>query len=328
MPTNVPPKSLVPLFIVEILKSDSSEQHPLMQVDIIAILHERYNLSVERKTIARDLHNLLEAGYNIKKAKKGYYLENDCAFSDGELRLLIDSVLFSRHINPTHAQELINKISHLGNVDFECYINKIIPTKSLTRDLSSSLFYNIELLTEAIDNRYAVSFIYNAYDTDLKLHPLWNEKIIVVPQQLVVANNHYYLVASYINTDRLVNFRIEKISEIAVLETKVNNLANFSLSADELDSYLLARPYMYVGNAESIVIQIDNIAIDDFIDNFGIDFEMLEHKTHSVAISLTANVSDVIDWACKNAYFSEILDPPSAREAMQLTAETLKNKYI
>lgn len=108
------PKKLIIMNILDILKRYTDENHRLSQKEIQNILEREYDMTVERKAVKRNLMNLIEFGYNINysesvrifKDKDGkeqenvilsyFYLERE--FTDSELRLLIDSVLFSNHI--------------------------------------------------------------------------------------------------------------------------------------------------------------------------------------------------------------------------------------
>ena len=108
------------LNILDILKKYTDEVHRLSQKDIIIILENEYQMKADRKSIKRNLENLKEYGYNIECSEKtrinnrgeeeiittDYYLDRD--FTDSELRLLIDSVLFSKQIPYNHFYVLNN----------------------------------------------------------------------------------------------------------------------------------------------------------------------------------------------------------------------------
>ena len=99
--------------ILDILKRYTDENHRLSQKEIQDILANEYEMKADRKAIKRNLMNLIEFGYDINysesvrifKDKDGeefenvilsdFYLERE--FTDSELRLLIDSVLFSKN---------------------------------------------------------------------------------------------------------------------------------------------------------------------------------------------------------------------------------------
>ena len=111
----IQPKKMLILNILEILRKYTDEDHRLSQKEIVDILRTEYTMIVDRKAIKRNIMNLIDFGYDIEysesvrmvpNAKTGeleesyilsdFYLVRD--FTAGELRLLIDSLLFSKHI--------------------------------------------------------------------------------------------------------------------------------------------------------------------------------------------------------------------------------------
>ena len=108
------PKKLALIYILNILKSDTDCDHPMYQEELCEALAARHGVLLERKAIGRNLALLREAGYDIVSTARGYYL-GDRDFEPGELRLLIDSVLFSKHINPAQSRALAEKLAHVAH---------------------------------------------------------------------------------------------------------------------------------------------------------------------------------------------------------------------
>lgn len=64
-------KSLLPLFVYLILKDHSNAEKPLRQQDIIEYLSlSPYELNVERKSISRVIHSLVDSCIGIKDDRK------------------------------------------------------------------------------------------------------------------------------------------------------------------------------------------------------------------------------------------------------------------
>src|SRR5699024_10357029 len=76
-----------------------------------------------------------------------FYLKRQ--FTDGELRLLIDSLLFSRHIPYSQCKDLVEKLEDLSNIYFKSRV-RYISTLPEDKTDNRQLFYNIEMLDEAI----------------------------------------------------------------------------------------------------------------------------------------------------------------------------------
>ena len=72
-------KSIVPLFVYEILKTHSNSRKHLRQNDILTLLAEYpYEVAIERKALSRILHNLTsEQRYDIRTDKTGWWMEQE-----------------------------------------------------------------------------------------------------------------------------------------------------------------------------------------------------------------------------------------------------------
>lgn len=144
--------------ILDILKKYSDKNHRLSQKDIIDILDKEYCMKIDRKTVKR---NLIEFGYAIEysesirlvKDKNGEEVESKILsdfyinrpFTDGELRLLIDSVLFSNHISYSQCRDLVEKLEGLSNIYFRSRV-KHIRNLPENQPSNSELFMTIETL--------------------------------------------------------------------------------------------------------------------------------------------------------------------------------------
>lgn len=306
-------KSLTPLFILKILKEDSDMEHPLTQQKIIDKLGQ-YGIDMARKAVGRHLSNLESAGYAIEHTRNGVYIEND-GFEDSELRLLIDSVLFSKHISQKFAEEIIKKLMSLGSANFRKNNSSVVyRVGTIVRAKNADLFLNIDDLSQAIEADRKVSFDYNEYGINKKLQVISDEKIIIDPYQLIAANNHYYLVGKNDRTKKIQSFRIEKITNFKMLDIprdKVNGRVNF-----DLNKFINAHPYMYSGKIESIVLRIADKAIGEVIDAFG-DFSVIKKVGDSSIINIYASIADVYDWARRFGNVAEIISPQELRNKLR-----------
>jgi hypothetical protein len=107
--------------VIKLKRYDQNETSELAE-----ILKNEYNTTVERKTIKRNIMNLIDFGYEIEytetvryvKSKEGvkeessilsdFYLKRE--FTDSELRLQIDSLLFNRYLPARQCKDMIAKI--------------------------------------------------------------------------------------------------------------------------------------------------------------------------------------------------------------------------
>ena len=163
------PKKILIMNILEILQKYSDENHRLSQKEISNILKVEYDMEADRKTIRRNILDLMDFGYEIEysetirmtpNSKTGeleesyvwsdFYLVR--TFTDGELRLLIDGLLFSKHVPYNQCKELIKKLEGLSNNYFHSRVKHISRIPDDKTD-NKQLFLNIELLDEAISKK-------------------------------------------------------------------------------------------------------------------------------------------------------------------------------
>ncbi len=163
------PKKLLIMNILDILKKYTDENHRLSQKEIEEILLNEYEMKTDRKAVKRNLMNLLEFGYDLEyseslrvyKNKDGkdeesyilsdFYLNRD--FSDSELRLLIDSVLFSKHIPYSQCKELVEKLEGLSNIYFKSKVKHICNLQKinlLTASCSTQSKFSMKLSAKGV----------------------------------------------------------------------------------------------------------------------------------------------------------------------------------
>lgn len=336
------PKNMLVMNILEILKKHSDAEHPLNQKDIMDLLQSEYEMTVDRKAVKRNLMNLLDCGYNLEYKetarinKKGeqealysdWYLERD--FTDAELRLLIDSLLFSKHIPYSQCKELIEKLEGLSNKYFKAKVKHI---RNLPENMPNNkqIFYNIEVLDEAISNGKKVEFLYNDFGTDKKLHPRMSSngeprKYVVTPYQMAATNGRYYLIANYDKYDNISHYRVDKISDIKILDEPAKKQKELSESIN-LPKHMAEHIYMFSGESERVTMRIEKFLVTDVIDWFGKDVSFYDETEDEVTASVVVNLKAMRYWAKQYANHVEVLKPQKLREQIKEDLVKAEWKY-
>lgn len=317
-------KSLAALQILKILKNYSDKEHRMTQKQIADYLEKEYDIVMERKAIARHLENLTAAGYSIEQTPKGAYLEDEREFDDSELRLLIDSVLFSKHISENYAKRLIDKLQKLGSVDLRRTHGIIYRANQIQRVQSKELFYTIEMIGEAIGQRKKIQFFYNEYHLDKKLYPVSETPIKIIPYQLAVTNGHYYVIGKSETHESIDSFRLERITGIEVLD----EAWGVELSSFDPAKYIAEHPYLYSDAKVDVKLKMHSKLAGELIDAFGDDFCVLEEKNDIALISLQAGFADMLEWGKRFAEEVEILSPQSLRNEFRKIMFPTAGKYF
>lgn len=317
-------KKLALLYILDILKRETNAEHPLHQEEIGDLLEQRYFIRLERKAIARNLSLLLGAGYDVVSTPQGTYL-GDREFEPSELRLLIDSVLFSRHISSKHSRDLAERIAELGGRYFESHRHhaNIDLARERNKNEFSQLFYAVEVVDDAIEAGRKISFTYSKYGADKRLHK--SSDHVVSPYQMILQNQHYYLMAYSDTYARMTFFRMDKISGVKLEPTAavpIRSLAGYE-SGINYRYITSGLPYMYGDPPVLVTFACDASIIDQVVDWFGFD-SVIRKTADPGTLEVSVQVSPLAMecWALQYARYVRILTPTALRNRVR---EALQN---
>ena len=349
MAQTAPAKKMLIMNILDILKRYTDEEHKLSQKQIMDILWSDYDMAADRKTVARNLSNLMEAYESIqcnddvartyinKKGEKetsyilsDFYLERD--FTDAELRLLIDSLLFSKHIPYKRCQELVKKLEGLSNKYFSAHV-KHVHALPETESPNKQLFWTIEVLDEAIEKGLQVAFNYNTYKTDKKMHPKENpdgsvREFVVNPYQMAATNGRYYLICNYEEKPNIANCRLDRITNIRLLDTpakpkeQVKGGKLFSLP-----QHMAEHLYMFSGESVPVTFRMKKDIVKDVIDWFGMDVAFSDETEDEVTARVTVNWSAMRHWALQYCRHVRILTPNDLVKQVQQDLSEALERY-
>lgn len=333
---------------LEILKKYTDEDHRLTQAEILEKLKQDYDMEIDRRTVKSNLMDLIELGYEIESQEitrmirnektgeveestimSSFYLVRD--FSKPELRLLIDSLLFSKHLPYSQCKELVEKLETLSNKYFRSSMN-YISTMPKDKTDNRQVFYNIDVLDEAIGKGRKVSFKYLEYGTDKKQHPKpdreGEERVYVVsPYQMAAKEGKYYLICNYDPYDDVSNYRIDRITDIEILDAKAKPFEKLKSSDGkrlDLSEYMKKHVYMYSSEDSRVSFRIVKPMISDIIDMFGKDVKFYDETDETVCVKANVNEAAMVQFAKSYAPDVEILEPLSLREQVK---EELRKGY-
>ena len=285
------------MLILKILKEYTDEEHPLTQQEIIDLLRRNYGMDCDRRSIRNNIQSLRDMGYEIV-TRRGCYLA-DREFDDAELRMLIDSVLFSKSISGKQAKRLIEKLKSFGNRYFHAKVSHVSNLPELFHTDNKQTMIALDVLNDAIEAKRKVSFVYNTYGTDFKLHPKRNDPYIVNPYQMVANNGRYYLIGNYDKYDNVSHYRIDRITSVTMLSEQVkpkNKVKDFARGWS-LPKHMAEHIYMFGGESVNVKLITDTYMMDDLVDWFGRDFHVRVEENGKMLVTLKCNESAMRYWA-------------------------------
>lgn len=344
------PKKKTMFVMNDILNRYTDVNHTLSQKEIQDIMENEYELPVERKSVKRNLMNLIECNENIyytetpretydKKTKKmkdtslltDFYVERD--FSDSELRLLIDSIVFSDHIPQNDKKRLIEKLEGLSNVYFKSRMGHVATAKSKS-DATNKLFYTIDILDEAISNGKQVKFHYDEYGTDKKLHHRKTEdgkvrEYIINPYQIAAKGGKYYLICNYDKYDDIANYRLDRISDIEILETNAKPIKSLPglENGFDLSKYMNEHIYMFADKTIRAKFIATKGVLNDVMDFFGTEAKISDVTEDSMTVTVQISRQDMELFAMQFATEVTVLEPKDLAEECKKSIVAAAERY-
>lgn len=320
------PKKLALLRILQIFEKYSDCDHPLKQEDIADHLFGDYGIDIERKAISRNISLLKEAGFEIESSRAGSYLDSR-DFTESELRVLIDGVLSSKHIAPKYSKDLIEKLCSLSSQYFMSHVKHIHTVNDWDKTENQALFYNIEIVDEAIENKRQIRFEYNKFGADKKLHRTHTHN--VSPYQLILHNQRYYLMARDEHWESMVYYRLDRITDMTLREERLTPITSnpgfeHGINYKELAT---AFPYMYTDKPETVEFLADANIIDQIIDWFGKDIRIVREDENTLKVSVKVSQLAMEHWAMQYINYVKVIYPQSLVDKINENLKNAAEKY-
>ena len=330
-------KNTLILDILQVLEKYSDVNHKLTQKDIIALLKSEYDMDVERKSILRNINNLIEAGYEISydekikgkgdnqtEVKTNFYIERD--FDDSELIFLIDGIIFSKLMSSRQKKHLIKKLEQLSSKYFKSSLSKVSMSDN-DKTKNEDLFLNIEIIAEAISKGKKIKFNYLTYDMTKKLVYRTNEfneikEYTVSPYQMVASNGRYYLLCSYDKyEDEISNLRVDRIINAEILDERI--VKNKAFKDFNIPKHMIEHIYMMSGDSEVVTFEFDKKTLINVIDWFGNDIVINKGKVEDTFVATAkVNINAMRFWAMQ---YGENVTVKSPKSLVNRIKEQLKN---
>ena len=322
------PKKLALLRIWQILRKHSDYDHPLKQEDIIKYLDEEYGIQMERKAIGKNIADLRDAGIEICSCRNGSYIDSR-EFEGSELRLLIDGVLQSKYITAKHSKDLIDRLCGLSNKYFRSHVKNVYSVNDWSKTENQAIFYNIEVIDEAIATGKMVQYDYNKYGVDAKLHKSSFQRIS--PYQLILHNQRYYLMGYSSYWGNMAFHRLDHITNMRIYDKPATPITSVKGYENGIDFKQVAStmPYMYTDTPERIEFIADEYIVDQIVDWFGKDIRMskLPDDDKKVKVELTASPNAMEHWALQYLNHVEVTNPEALRERIKSSLKNALRKY-
>ena len=323
--------------VFEILNDFTNGDRHLKHTEIQEKLSSIYDIHIERKNVRECIDDINYLGepygiyVNSEKGDGAFLLSR--VFEKSEIGFLIDAVFSSKSINQKQAQELTNKLQRFLSKEDRKSFYYVSKSGEITRTDNKLVFYNLDIILDAIAKGKKIKFKYNRYYLDsLKNEKMKNRKLVASPYYLVNNQGKYYLVCNNNYFNDIANYRIERMSDIEILDEEVKPIKSLEGCENGLDiaKYTNENIYMFSNKAINAKIKIDNeYSISYVQDWFGENANIYKDKhDNKIYANIHGNEQALIYWCLQYGESIELIEPVSTREKIKVIIDNMKKKYV
>lgn len=319
------------LYILNVLKKYSDEEHMVSVTEIQRKIKEIYDVQIDTRTIRRNI-NLLKykLNYDISTREengKGYYINRDpdTDFEPGEIRAIIDNFSYANYIVPRVAKDIIEKCKNIQSVyeneklkDYQIYAND-----SKTENVE--VIKNIEDITNSIYSNNKIKFEYWKYIITNKLEKKIVSSPTVSPYAIIYNKQEFYLIGIKEGQQNFYNYRLDRIKNIKILNEKIS----IKKKKSEVQEFAESSVEMYGGKKEEVEAICNIRLLDAIFDVFGrnVTIEKISGDDNNFKLIVDTNPLGFRMWAMRNIDLVEVKRPLSLREEMRKIIKEAANKY-
>lgn len=315
------------LKLLEMLRQNTDEQHPMSTSSIISSLAEM-EITCDRRTLAQDIATLSNLGYEIMTTtvghEKAYYVE-DRNFSIPELKILIDAVQASSFITEKKSEELINKIASLAGSHRAEVLKRNMVCFNTRKHSNERIFYNVNDLEDAILRQKKVLFRYfDLNENGERVYRRDGHRYVVEPIALVFNEDNYYLTCYSSRHDSTSNYRIDRMDSVEVIDEDCCEKA--IVLRDQVATYTEQAFKMFGGQLEDIVLEFDRGLIGVVYDKFGESVKMMPSGENKIIATVKVMISPTFwGWLFQFGNQMKIISPSSAVSMYAEKAQSIVN---
>lgn len=316
-------------YVMLFLLQNSDEDHPVTVHQIIDYLESK-GISAERKSIYSDIEALQYMGVDVIMVDRGrfhgYYVASR-VFELPELKLLVDSVQSSKFITHKKTTELIKKIEQLASIHEAQLLNRQVFVKNRVKSMNESIYYNVDEIHTGISTNRKIRFKYFEYDVHKeKKFRRDGAYYVVSPYAMTWDDENYYLVAYESGLDRMVHYRVDKMSEISVTEEERDGQEAYK--ALDLAVYTQKTFGMFAGDEVSVQLRFKNHLVGTVLDRLGRDVFIVPDGNNHFTVRVDVVVSSqFFAWVFGFGDSARILGPSTVVEQMRQYIRDVSTLY-
>ncbi len=316
------------LKIWEILQRETDEDHPMGTEELRAKLLE-CGLDVHRTTLYEDIKLLNECGYEVLsyRGRSNQYYVVDRSFTSPEIHILLDAVQAASFITEKKTAELVDKIAELAGSQKGLVLKKNIVQFNTAKNSNESIFYSVNEIVTAINNRQKIIFLYFDYDSKHnRVYRREGHHYVVSPIATIFADGHYYLVIYDKRYEKITHYRIDRMDKVEIID-EIADLPPEELAFD-IANHKKQVFGMFSGDATAVTIQMHKSLVDVVFDMFGDKTKIMPVDDDFVTFTVDVQVSPLFfGWCCSFGDKLKLVGPDNAVEQLKNYMDTVNYQY-
>ena len=314
------------LYILDYLKQNSHQDHPIRATELIRMLDQRYGISCERKTIYSDIAALQDYGVDIISVpgKNGGYYIASRNFELPELKLLIDAVLSSRYLTEKKSRELIEKLCRECNEQDSRLLKRNVLVSGRVKSMNETIYYNVDAIQEAITQNRQITFRY--FDWDLGGKRKFRDKpYSASPYGLCQDNENCYLLA-WSERHGVTSYRVDRMMDIRI--TDEPRIPCPDLTGKALTERAQSLFQMFAGDETDVKMRFHRSLTNVVIDRFGSDTMLIPDGPDHFNFTVRVAVSPMfLSWIIGFGSKAKVLYPDSVVQKCRDLCQEAMNQY-
>ena len=317
------------LYLVQLFSRETDDTHKLTMPEIIAKLAAD-GVNADRKTLYQDFDELRRFGFDIISEKEGkscYYYLGSRDFELPELKLLVDSVQSSKFITDKKSGQLIKKLESLVSRYEGSQLHRQVIIAGRVKTMNESIYYNVDKIHAAIGTDRQIRFKYFDWNLKKEMEPRYGGKWYQLsPWALMWDDEKYYLVAYDSKHETIIHYRVDKMTQIGILDEKREGHEAFRKF--NIAHYTNTLFGMFAGDETKVTIEAENRLVSVFIDRFGKDIIIAPVDEDHFRTTVTVAVSkQFFGWIMGIDGDVRIVAPDSVVKQIRAEIESLAERY-
>lgn len=320
------------LYLLDILKRYTDEEHPLPAAELCRMLEER-GVTAERKALYNDIEVLVGYGYDIintRVPRSGYFL-GARDFELPEIYLLADAVRSADFISARKTRELVQKLDGMLSVYQAQKREKNIFFNTASKCGNEEIYYVIDSISSAIEQGKKVRFKYGTrrLNDRRELEIKYNERT-VSPYAMTWQEDHYYLICNYEKYDNLLHLRIDRMYGVEITDEPSRPFCEVSDYSGHFDiaDYTSHLFLMHSGPVEPIRLECEKKLIEQVADRFSGSLSVYNVTDTHFSFTVKAAVSEgLVSWISGFGGAVRVIEPESLKNAVINRAKKILEIY-